>query len=120
MIVIGFLTLVVALVVLIVRMPGPKLYLGLAVTPVVLVMVQPVQWVLSSFRPTELARPVAMDTSSIGLDLSVILSVVGVVLTARAVKAGDRRGAKVLALETILAAMPAAIVTASAAMFRFL
>jgi hypothetical protein len=35
-------------------------------------------------------------------------------------KAGDRRGVKVLAIETALAGMPAGIVTASAAMFRSL
>jgi hypothetical protein len=36
------------------------------------------------------------------------------------VKAGDRRGAGLLALETILAALPAGLFTASAAMFGFL
>jgi hypothetical protein len=58
--------------------------------------------------------------SRIGIVLSVILFAIGVLLTLRAMRAGDRRGVKVLAIETALAGMPAGIVTASAAMFHSL
>jgi hypothetical protein len=83
-------------------------------------IVAPLPFGLASGGPSDLPRRVAVTISRIGIVLSVILFAIGVVLTLRAMKAGDRRGVKVLAIETALAGMPAGIVTASAAMFRFL
>jgi hypothetical protein len=75
---------------------------------------------LASSGPTDWVRRNAVTTSRIGILLSVMLFAIGVVLTLRAVKAGDRRGAKLLAIETALAAISLGLATAAAAMFRFL
>jgi hypothetical protein len=123
-IIIGLLGLAVTLVVVLIRnMPdgrGPRVFLGLSLTPLLLTTVLPMPFVLASSGPSDWARRMAVMISRIGIVLSVILFAIGVLLTLRAMKAGDRRGVKVLAIETALAGMPAGIVTASAAMFRSL
>jgi hypothetical protein len=88
--------------------------------PLLLTAVLPAPFGLASSGPSDWARRMAVMISRIGIVLSVILFAIGVLLTLRAMKAGDRRGVKVLAIETALAGMPAGIVTASAAMFRSL
>lgn len=124
MIIIGLLGLAVTLVVVLIRnMPhgrGPTLSLGLSLMPLLLTMVAPLPFGLASGGPSDWARRAAVTISRIGIGLSVILFAIGVILMLRAMKAGDRRGVKVLAIETALAGMPAGIVGATAAMFRFL
>jgi hypothetical protein len=88
--------------------------------PLLLTAVLPMPFGLASSGPSDWARRMAVMISRIGIVLSVILFAIGVLLTLRAMKAGDRRGVKVLAIETALAGMPAGIVAASAAMFRSL
>jgi ABC-type Fe3+ transport system permease subunit len=100
--------------------PGPRLYLGMSLVPLLLAVVVPVPFGLASGGQNDWARQTAIAIARIGIALSVVLFAVGVVLTVRAIKAGDRRGAKLLAIETALAAMPAGLVTVVAAMFRFL
>jgi hypothetical protein len=123
-IIIGLLGLAVTLVAVLIRtMPhgrGPRLALGLSLTPLLLTTVLPMPFGLASGGPSDWARRVAVMISRIGIVLSVILFAIGVVLTLRAMRAGDRRGVKVLAIETALAGMPAGIVAASAAMFHSL
>ena len=99
---------------------GPTLSFGLSLMPLLLTVVVPLPFGLVSGGPSDWARRAAVTISRIGIVLSVILFAIGVVLTVRAVKAGDRRGVKMLAIETALAGMPAGIVGATAAMFRFL
>jgi hypothetical protein len=123
-IIIGLLALAVTLVAVLIRnMPhgrGSRLALGLSLTPLLLTSVLPMPFGLASAGPSDWARRVAVMISRIGIVLSVILFAIGVLLTLRAMRAGDRRGVKVLAIETALAGMPAGIVTASAAMFHSL
>jgi hypothetical protein len=123
-IIIGLLGLAVTLVIVLIRnMPdglGPRVSLGLSLMPLLFTTVLPVPFGLASGGPTDWARRAAVMISRIGIVLSVILFAIGVFLTLRAMRAGDRRGVKVLAIETALAGMPAGIVTASAAMFRSL
>jgi ABC-type Fe3+ transport system permease subunit len=75
-------------------------------------MIAPVPFAMASRHPNDRARWAALATTRIGIAASVILCVIGVVLALRAARAGDGH-AKVLALEAILAAMPAALVAAS-------
>jgi len=61
-----------------------------------------------------------VTVSRIGIALSFVLFTIGAALALRAAKAGDRRAAKLLAIETALAGLPAGIISAYTAMFHFL
>jgi len=121
-IIIGILGLAVTLVVVLIRTTphGPKPFVVMSLLPLLLTILAPVPLGLVSRSPTDWARQAAVAISRVGIALSVVLFVIGVVLTVRAVKSGDRRSARLFAFQTILAAMPAGLFTISAAMFRFL
>ena len=121
---IGVLGLSVILVMVALRtMPrggGPRLYLAFSVLPLLLTIVVPVPFALAVRGPTDWARQTVVAVSRVGITLSFILFTIGAVLTLRATLAGDRRAAVLLALETVLAGLPAGIVTTYAAAFRLL
>ena len=96
----------------------PRLYLAVSLLPLLLTMVVPVPFALVARSPTDWARQTVAAVSRIGITLSFILLTIGAFLTLRAVLAGDQRVAKLLALETVLAGLPAVLVTAYAAAFR--
>lgn len=98
---------------------GSKLNLAVAAMPLLLTIVIPVPFALTVRGPTDWARHIVVSVSQVGIMLSVVLFMIGAVLTLRAVRAGDREAAAVLALETALAGLPAGIVTAYALLFRF-
>jgi hypothetical protein len=56
-------------------------------------------------------RELILEVSRFGLGLSFLLLAVGAVLTVRAARLGDRIGAIWLGAETVVASVPAAIVT---------
>jgi hypothetical protein len=95
---------------------GPTLYLTIALTPLLLTAVLPVPFALASGSPGDWARQIALAVSRVGIGLSFTLFAIGAVLTLRATVAGDRRAALLLACETVLAAFPAGVITADAAL----
>lgn len=99
---------------------GARLYLAISTVPLLLTVVVPVPFALAVRGPTGLARTTVVTVSRVGITLSFILFTIGAVLTLRAALAGDRRAAVLLSLETALAGLPAGIVTAYAALVRFL
>lgn len=99
---------------------GPRLYLAISGVPLLLTLVVPMPFGLASRGPTDWARQTALTVSRLGIALSFVLFVIGAVLTLRAARAGDRPAVKLLAIETALAGLPAAIISVSAAIFRFL
>lgn len=115
MIIVGVLGVAIALIAALLRIPprGPKPYLRVSLLPLLVTMIAPVPFAMASRHPNDRARWAALATTRIGIAASVLLCVIGVVLAVRAARAGDGRHAKVLALEAILAAMPAALVAAS-------
>ena len=99
---------------------GPKPYLVISILPLVCTMVIPVPLALGVRGPTDWARQAVVAISRVGVALSFILFTIGAVLTLRAALAGDRQAAALFALETVLAGVPAVIVTAYAVIFRLL
>ncbi len=124
MIIIAVLGLLLTLAVVALRtMPrggGPRLYLAISGVPLLLTVVIPVPFGLASRGPTDWARQTAVTVSRIGIALSFILFKIGLVLMFLAAKSGDRRAAKLLAVETALAGLPAGIFATTAAIFRLL
>lgn len=114
-----FLTLAMVALRTMPRGGGPRLYLAICGVPLLLTVVIPVPFGLASRGPTDWARQTAVTVSRIGIALSFILFTIGVVLMFLAAKSGDRRAAKLLAVETALAGLPAGI-AATAAIFRLL
>ena len=99
---------------------GPKQYLVISTLPLVLTIVIPVPFALVVRGATDWARQMVVAISRVGVALSFILFTIGAVLTLRAALAGDRQAASLFALETVLAGVPAGIVTAYAVIFRLL
>lgn len=87
-----------------------QVYGMIALLPLILLMI-----------PTLLpARPGSGIVTRIGIALSCILFAAGLVLTFQAVNSRRTRAAVLLAIETIVAALPAAIVAAYAILFAAL
>ena len=101
------------------RSAGARLYLAFSVLPLILTIVVPAPFALAVHGPTDWARQTVVAISSVGITLSFILFPVGVLLTLRAARVGDRRAAELL-LETVLAGLPAGIVTVYATVFWLL
>ncbi len=99
---------------------GPRQYLVISTLPLLLTMVIPVPFALAVRGPSDWARQTVVAISRVGVALSFILFTIGAVLTLRAALAGDRQAAALFALETVLAGVPAGIVTAYAVIFRLL
>lgn len=99
---------------------GARLYLAISTVPLLLTVVVPAPFALAVHGPTDWARTTVVTVSRVGITLSFILFTIGAVLTLRAALAGDRRSAVLLSFETALAGVPAGIVTAYAALVRFL
>jgi hypothetical protein len=114
-IIIAVLGIVLTLVVVALRtMPrggSPRLNFAISGLPLLLTLVVPMPLGLTSRSPTDWARQTALTLSRIGIALSFVLLVIGAVLTFRAAKTGDRRAARVLAIETALAGLPAGIIS---------
>jgi hypothetical protein len=102
------------------RVGGPRLYRAIALVPLLLTMAVPVPFALAEGGPDDWTRTTVLTVSRAGIALSVVLLMIGAVLTIRAAMSGDRRAAILLALETALAGLPAEIVTAYAILFRLL
>jgi hypothetical protein len=102
------------------RNGGSRQYLVISTLPLVLTMVIPVPFALAVRGPTDWARQTVLAISRVGVALSFILFAIGAVLTLRAALAGDRQAAALFALETVLAGVPAGIVTVYAVLFRLL
>lgn len=113
-------TLVVIALWAMARDGGSRLYGAISAIPLLLTVVIPLPFSLAVRNPAGWPRTTVVTISRIGIVLSFALFAIGVVLTLRAAKVRDRRAVIVLALETALAALPAVIVTAYAALFRFL
>lgn len=124
MIIIGVLGLSVVLALVAFRvMPRngwPGRHLAISIIPLLLTTLVPAPFALASGGPNDLARKIALAVSAVGVALSFILFTVGTVLTLRTARAGDSRGAVVLALETALAGLPALIITAYFVVIRIL
>ena len=124
MILIGVLVIGGILAVVALRTPsrgrGTKMYLAVSAVPVLLTVVVPVPFALAVRGQADWERTTVLTVSRVGITLSFILFTIGAVLSLRAALAGDRRAAVLLSLETALAGLPAGIVTAYAALVRFL
>ena len=122
MILIAVLGLAVILATVVLRMQSPprgrgsKLFLAIFAVPLFLTVVVPAPFVFAVQGTTGWTRETVVIVSRAGIALSFVLLVIGAVLTLRAVIAGDRRAAVVLAGETALAGLPAGIVTTYAAL----
>ena len=101
------------------RQEHSTLYFFISMVPLLLTVVVPTVFTLTVGGTTGWARETVAITSRVGIVLSFVLIVTGAVLTLRAVLAGNGRGALVLGLETVLAALPAGILAIYAAVFRF-
>jgi hypothetical protein len=99
---------------------GPRLYLAISALPLLIAAVLPAPFALARREPNDWAQQTVAIITGVGLSLSVILFTIGVGLTIRAARAGDRQAARLLALETALAGFPAGIVAVYAALLRFL
>jgi hypothetical protein len=97
-----------------VRNGGSRLYPAIAAIPLFLVVVVPLPFAITTDGSINRWQKTMVAVSRAGVALSVVLFLVGAVLTLRAAIAGQRRSAIVLALETALAGLPAAIFAASA------
>jgi len=121
-IIIGLLGLAVSLFLVALRTAprrrGARLYPVISALPLFMTLVLPAPFGLASHGPNDWARQTAVMVSRAGVALSAILLTIGVLLTLRAARAGDRRAVKSLLIETILAGTPALIVAGSAAMFH--
>jgi hypothetical protein len=123
-IVIGVLALSVILVMVALRaMPGgfaPRLRLAIATMPLLLTIWVAVPSALALGGQMDWAHEAAVTVSRVGVALSFVLLTIGAALTLRAALADDRRAAVRLALETVLAGLPAGVVTVYAALARLL
>jgi hypothetical protein len=102
------------------RIGRPGRHFAISLIPLLLTTVVSAPFALASRGPNDMARKTVVALSVVGVALSFILFTVGTVLTLRTARAGDSRGAVVLALETGLAGLPALIMTAYVVVFRFL
>lgn len=120
-IIFGLLALAVFLCVVALRTPWrggqARAYLAISVLPLLMTLVAPVPFGLVTHGPTDWARQTVVTVSRAGIALSVILVAIGVALTLRALRVGDHRTATLLAIETALAGIPAAMVAVYAALF---
>ena len=100
------------------RRGGSTLYLAFSAVPLLLSVAVPALFVSAVGGTVGWTRETVATVSRAGIALSFVFLVTGAVLTIRAMLAGDSRAAGVLAIETALAGLPAAIVTAYATVLR--
>ena len=100
------------------RIGGSSVYLAISTLPLLLTVLVPLPFALATHGPTDWTRQATVSISKVGVTLSFILLVIGVALTLRAILARDHRAAGVLAVETVLAGIPAGTFAAYALLFR--
>lgn len=97
---------------------GQRSYLVISAYPLLLTVIIPAGLGIESAAPTDWLRVTSIRLTLVGIALSFVLSAIGAALTVRAASAGDRTGAALLAFQTVLAGVPAAVFSATEILLR--